>query len=183
MQDPFLGQITFYPYNFAPLNWAMCMGQVLPISQNPSLFALLGTNYGGNGTSTFALPDLRGRVPVGQGQLLGGELYELGEELGPENVMIDSTTMAAHSHLIEATTAQGTVNNPAGNILASPFVGGKANESTGQPYNVSSTTPSQVTLTPASLATAGSSLPHNNLQPSLVLTPCIALRGVFPSRN
>lgn len=179
MQDPFIGQITLYPYNFAPKGWAMCQGQLLPISQNTALFSLIGTFFGGNGTSTFALPDLRGRVPVGFGQPPGGSAYDMGEIGGIENVTLLGT-QTAHNHTLNATTTQGTVNNPSGAILASPAVGRGSTGSSGQPYNPG--TPN-TTLMPTSLAFAGNGLPHNNIQPSLVLTPCIALTGVFPARN
>jgi len=181
MQDPFLGQIAFYPYDFAPLNWTECAGQILPISQYAALFALLGTMYGGNGTSNFALPDLRGRVAVGQGQFPGGEFYDMGMQEGVENVSLQTSTMPAHNHPFNATNVQGTVNDPSNAILASAYVGNRgSSESTGQALNPG--TPN-TTLLPTSLAPAGSNLPHNNLQPSLVLRPCIALVGVFPPRT
>jgi microcystin-dependent protein len=179
MQDPFLGQIAVYPYNFAPANWAECAGQVLPISQFTALFALLGTRFGGNGTTSFGLPDLRGRVPPGMGTLLGGADYVIGEIAGNENVTILTNEMAIHNHGLNATAAAGTVNDPSGAILAAPFVGGRAG-STGKPYNPGTT---NTTLLAASLPPSGGNVPHNNIQPSLVLRPCIALRGIFPSRN
>jgi microcystin-dependent protein len=181
MQDPFVGQITFYPYSFAPFGWAFCVGQIVPISQFTALFSLLGTNFGGNGTSTFGLPDLRGRVAVGQGQLIGGGDYFMGEIDGVETVSVNTATMALHSHTLNATSAQGATNNPAGAILADPFVGGRTGKTaTGNIYNPGS---KNITLIPTSLPLSGGNLPHNNVQPSLVLAPCIALRGVFPSRN
>jgi microcystin-dependent protein len=181
MQDPFLGQITLYPYNFAPFNWATCEGQLLPISQNAALFSLLGTNFGGNGTSTFALPDLRGRVPLGMGQLTGGGDYLMGEEGGEETVAINPATMAQHNHSLNAATADGMVNNPSGQLLAQPLAGDRQHGSASSDiYNPG--TPN-TTLVPATLSVSGNNIPHKNLQPSLVLTPCIALRGVFPSRN
>jgi microcystin-dependent protein len=183
MQNPFVGQITVYPYNFAPNGWAACEGQLLPISQFTALFSLLGTAFGGNGTSNFALPDLRGRVPLGIGQLPGGNDYLMGEIDGVESVTLIATAdMASHNHSLTATTVQGTVNNPSGAFLAAPFVGGGrgGGGSTGDPYNLG--TPN-TPLVAASLAISGGGLPHNNIQPSLVLMPCIALRGVFPARN
>jgi microcystin-dependent protein len=181
MQDPYVGQITLYPYNFAPRGWAMCQGQLLPISQNSALFSLIGTVFGGNGISNFALPDLRGRVPVGIGQPPGGSAYGMGEIGGIENVTLLNNEMPAHNHALNATTTQGTDNNPSNAILASPAVGRGGSGSSGQPYNPG--TPPNTTLLPTSLAFAGNNLPHNNVQPSLVLTPCIALTGVFPARN
>jgi microcystin-dependent protein len=181
MQNPFLGQITFYSYSFAPKGWIECAGQILPISQYAALFALLGTAFGGNGTSNFALPDLQGRVPVGIGPLPGGSDYVMGETGGAENVTITTSEMAAHNHTLAASTAQGTVDNPTGAILASPYVGSRSTGvSTGSIYNPG--TPN-TNLVPASLSLAGGNQPHNNLQPFLVLRPCIALSGVFPARN
>jgi microcystin-dependent protein len=182
MQDPFVGQITFYPYNFAPKGWMSCEGQLLPITQFSALFSLLGTSFGGNGTTNFGLPDLRGRVPVGTGTLTGGADYAMGEFGGEESVTLPPTEIASHNHALNAITAQGTVNNPSGAILASPFAGsGHGGVSgAGQPYNPG--TPN-TTLVPASLAPIGGNLAHNNVQPSLVLRPCIAVNGVFPSRN
>jgi microcystin-dependent protein len=181
MQDPFLGAIAFYPYDFAPKGWASCEGQLVSIAQFSALFSLLGTNFGGNGTSTFGLPDLRGRVPVGFGQMPGGEDYIIGEIAGAENVTINITDMAAHTHSLGATTLAGTVNTPFNQILAAPFVGNRQSGiSTGQPYNPG--TPN-TTLVPQSLTLSGNNLPHNNVQPYLVVRPCIAMVGIFPSRN
>jgi microcystin-dependent protein len=180
MLTPFLGQITVYPYNFAPKGWIACEGQILPISQYTALFSLLGTNYGGNGTSNFGLPDLRGRLPLGMGTLTGGGDYVIGEIAGEESVTLTQGE-TQHTHSLDATTAAGTLNTPSGAVLASPFVGGRTGPTgTGAIYNPG--TPN-VSLVPASVAASGSSLAHNNIQPSLVLRPCIALSGVFPARN
>jgi microcystin-dependent protein len=183
MASPFLGQITVYPYNFPPNGWADCAGQLLPISQYSALFSLLGTQYGGNGTSNFALPYLQGRLPVGQGQLLGGGDYQMGEEAGAENVTVLITEMPAHTHSLNAATVDGKGNDPTGTILAKPAIGGGhggGNTSQGNIYNAS---PVDTSLAPASLTPAGGSIPHNNIQPSLVLRYCIALQGVFPARS
>jgi microcystin-dependent protein len=182
MSEPFLGQITVYPYNFPPRGWADCSGQLLPISQFAALFSLLGTQYGGNGTSNFALPDLQGRIPVGQGQLLGGSDYVMGEVSGDENVTLLASTMPAHTHALTATTANGSNNNPAGLILAKPQTGGGhgGGGSQGDIYNPGNV---DTPLAPTSLGPAGGSQPHNNIQPTLVLRYCIALEGVFPARG
>jgi microcystin-dependent protein len=180
MQTPFLGQITFYPYNFAPSRWAMCFGQLIPISQNAALFSLLGTAFGGNGTSNFGLPDLRGRVSIGQGQLPGGDTYVMGEIAGLENVTITTQTMPGHNHTLNATTNAGTTNNPAGAFLANPLTGRGQGGSTGNIYNPGTV---NTILVPASLPSSGNNIPHNNMQPTLFLTPCIALQGAFPARN
>jgi microcystin-dependent protein len=182
MPDPFVGQITFFPYNFAPFGWAQCAGQVLAISQNTALFSLIGVQFGGNGTSTFALPDLRGRVSLGMGQLIGGSDYVIGELGGAEVVTVLSSEMPAHTHSLNASTTQGTVDDPNGAYLSAPFVGGGkgGGGSTGDPYNPGS---ANTTLTQPSISIAGSTLPHQNMQPTLTLTPCIALQGVYPARN
>lgn len=180
MSEPFLGQISLFPYSFPPKGWADCVGQLMPISQNTALFSLLGINYGGNGTTVFGLPDLQGRVAVGMGQLPGGGDYVQGDIGGNESVTIDSTTMPAHGHALNATQDAGTVNTPAGNVLATVFVGDLSGGNQGNVYNPE--TPDS-TLEPASITQAGGTQPHSNLQPSLVLRYCIALTGVFPQRN
>jgi microcystin-dependent protein len=179
MSEPFVGQITLFPYNFPPLNWADCQGQLLPISQNTALFSLLGTQFGGNGTSNFALPDLQGRAAVGQGTLAGGSTYTMGEAAGAETVTITTASLAAHNHSLNATTTQGTTNAPAGAVLATVALGTPRDSSKGKIY-----APAQpnTSLVPASLPPAGNGQPHNNMQPSLVLRYCISLFGVFPSR-
>ena len=182
MSSPFLGQITVFPYTFAPFGWADCAGQILPISQYAALFSLLGTQYGGNGTSTFALPDLQGRIPLGQGQLLGGSVYDMGEISGVENVTLLQTSMPGHSHSLAATTIDGSTNNPSGLILAKSQTGGGrgGGGSQGDIYNPGTV---DTPLAPSSIGIAGGSQPHNNIQPSLVLRYCIAMQGVFPSRS
>lgn len=182
MQDPFVGQITFFPYNFAPQGWAPCAGQLVPIAQFSALFSLLGTSFGGNGTSNFGLPDLQGRVAPGMGQLTGGDDYVIGEKAGVESVTLVSNQMATHNHPLNATTTQGSENNPSGSVFAAPFVGGGrgGGGSTADPYNPG--TPN-TTLVPATLPSVGNGFQHNNIQPSLVLMPCIALQGVFPQRS
>jgi microcystin-dependent protein len=181
MSEPFLGQITLFPYNFAPNGWQDCDGQLLPISQFSALFSLLGTNYGGNGTSNFALPNLQGSVTVGQGQLAGGSDYVIGEAAGSENVTVIQSDMAAHNHTLGATTSHGTTSSPAGAVLATGVHG---TLTTGQDKLLMySAPPTTTTLAPTSLAPAGGSQPHNNVQPSLGLRYCIAMVGVFPSRG
>ncbi|QAU46355.1 phage tail protein [Bradyrhizobium guangzhouense] len=181
MQNPFVGQITLYPYNFAPKGWATCWGQILPISQYTALFSLIGTYFGGNGTSNFALPDLRGRVPLGMGQLAGGSDYVLGELSGIEGVNLSNGEMPAHTHLLNAINTPGTVADPSNAFLAEPFVGNRSGGSSGNPYNQGP--PNTVLAPQTTIGLAGNNLPHNNIQPSLVLTPCIALVGVYPARN
>ena len=181
MADPFVGQITVYPYSYPPNGWLDCAGQLLSIQQFSALFSLLGTTYGGNGTTNFGLPDLQGRVPVGQGQLTGGSDYVMGEVAGAENVTLLANSMPAHSHGLSAIATDGSINNPSGKVLAKAAAGGGrgGGGAQGQIYNAAApTTP----LVASSIGNAGSSLPHNNIQPSLVLRYCIATQGVFPAR-
>src|SRR5215467_13054933 len=131
MSQPFLGQIALFPFNFAPKGWALCAGQILPISQNTALFALLGTMYGGNGTTTFALPDLQGRVPISAGQGPGLSNYVQGEEGGVETVSLLSTENALHNHSLNATSDSGTVVTATANQLARPFSGSRTSSTTG----------------------------------------------------
>lgn len=181
MADPFLGQITVYPYTFPPRGWADCAGQLLSIQQFSALFSLLGTTYGGNGTTNFGLPDLQGRVPVGQGQLAGGSDYVMGEEGGSENVTLLTTSMPVHTHGLSATAAVGSTNSPSGTVLAKPAVGGRGGGGAqGRIYNPAAP---DTPLVPSTIGTAGSSVPHNNIQPSLVVRYCIATQGVFPARQ
>lgn len=180
MSEPFLGQITLYPYNFAPNGWADCAGQILPISQYTALFSLLGTQFGGNGTSNFALPNLQGSVPVGQGQLTGGSNYVMGETGGAEGVTIITGTMPAHTHPLAATTAKGTGNTPSGTLFSDSLEGNPATGHKGDIYNAASP---DTALTGASVSRTGGNQPHNNLQPFLALRYCIALVGVYPSRS
>jgi microcystin-dependent protein len=180
MSLPFLGQITVFPYNFAPVGWADCAGQLLPISQYSALFSLLGTAYGGNGTSNFALPNLQGRIPVSQGTLTGGATYGIGEASGVEAVTIMDNSMPNHTHSLNATTAHGTVNMPAGQLLTASQAGAPPNLKKGDIYNVAVP---NVSLTPGSIGFAGGNIPHNNVQPFLVLRYCIAVGGTFPPRG
>lgn len=171
MADPFLSEIRMFGYPFAPKGWAQCNGQLLPINQNQALFSLLGTQYGGNGSSTFALPDLRGRAPVSFGN---GTVQ--GEVAGAENVTLLSAQMPAHSH--QAVGASDTFNTRA---YDNSVFTTAANATTG-PTNLYGPASALVPLGPSMTATGGSQ-PHNNMQPSLVVNFCIATVGVFPSRS
>jgi microcystin-dependent protein len=174
MSEPFLGEIRMVGFNFAPAGWALCDGQVLAISSNTALFSLLGTYYGGNGTSTFALPDFRSRVPVHQGQGTGLSDYVIGEVTGVENATLLSTNMPIHSHSVNAVTTGGTQAGPTNNV---PAV-----ESTGTSLNYAPT-PSNTTMAPTMIANAGGSVPFSILQPVLCVNFIIALSGIYPSRN
>jgi microcystin-dependent protein len=174
MADPFLGEIRAFPFSFAPHGWALCDGQLLPISQNTALFSLLGTTYGGDGKSTFALPDLQGRVPLGPGQGPGLSLRDLGEVGGSASVALLQSEMPAHGHQLKASTDAATVRRPgADRALATTA------EGTG--YAPVGAGPA-ATLAPSAAWVAGGDQPHNNLQPTLVFNYCIAMQGIFPQR-
>lgn len=182
MSEPFVGQITLFGFNFAPSGWAQCAGQLLPISQNAALFSLLGTQFGGNGTSTFALPNLQGTVPVGMGTSVSGTTYDIGETGGSENVTLTSATVPPHTHTIAAAKAPGSTNTLAANLVPAQGVKGGGGKAQVQIY-ASSTVAAQVSLAPTAISVAGSNSPHNNIQPTLTATWCIALQGVFPARG
>jgi microcystin-dependent protein len=173
--DAFVGEIRVFGFNFAPRGWALCNGQVLPISQNTALFSLLGTNYGGNGQTTFALPNLQARAAVHAGSMPGGSTYELGQEDGSDIVTLLDAEMPAHTHALRARATAGTLQAPAPTRVL-------ARDGNGVLYQ-SNVSASLVSMAPQALAPAGGSLPHNNLPPILVLNFCIALQGIFPPRN
>lgn len=172
MADPFVAEIRIFPFNFAPKGWATCDGQLLPLSQNTALFSLLGTTYGGNGKSNFALPDLQGRAPMHPGQGPGLSLYDLGQSGGSETVSLLESEIPNHSHQLRAVNDVGDVADPAGNSMA--------RSSGAAVYGAAGST---VSMSDQSLVPAGGDQPHNNLQPNLVLKFCIALQGVFPPRT
>lgn len=172
--EAFLASIILFAGNFAPRGWAFCAGQILPIAQNTALFSLLGTTYGGNGQTTFALPDLRGRVPVGTGQGPGLSAVDLGEVAGTPTHTLLLTEMPTHNHLMNAFSDPGNVGVPTGAYLAG--TGGLDPE-----YRTSGTT--AVQLNAQAISIAGGNQPHNNMQPYLGMNYIIALEGIFPSRN
>lgn len=181
MSSPFVAEIRIFACNFAPTGWAMCNGQILPISQNTALFSLLGTFYGGNGQSTFALPNLQANVAIGQGQGPGLSNRSLGEQGGSEFVTLLQSEMPSHAHSFNVTTTVGTVTAASGNILANPQAGNPVSGLTaGRYYSAGAQSQS---LNPLELSLAGASLPHNNLMPYLTLNFCIAMQGVFPPRT
>jgi microcystin-dependent protein len=191
MSQPYLGMIAIFPYNFAPVGWAFCNGQLIAISQNTALFALLGTTYGGNGTTTFALPDLRGRVPVHFGQGPGLSNYVLGQLAGAENVGLTISELPAHTHAItlnnlaateHVKNAAGNSQTPVGNVPAIEAAGVTATYSNAAPDATMATGAISVTGT-ATAALTGASLPVPVLPPYLTFNFCIALQGIFPSRN
>jgi microcystin-dependent protein len=173
MADPFVAEIRIFPFNFAPKGWAHCDGQLLPLSQNTALFSLLGTTYGGNGKSNFALPDLRGRAPMHPGQGSGLSLHDLGESSGSETVTLLQSEIPAHAHSASGSNGPANLQAPAPDRVL-----GRANN------NVYLDNPSNlVAMAPQALGPAGGDLPHNNMQPYLTLFFNIALQGVFPPRS
>ena len=174
--DPFLGEVIWVGFNFCPNGWAPADGTLLPISANAALFSLLGTSYGGDGVRTFALPDLRGRVPVGVGQGPGLQNYVLGQMAGEETHTLTINEMPAHTHAFSLFASSGKGNQPApasGSYLATPASGDRI---------YGSAAPATVPLASGNIGVSGGGQPHNNMQPYLVLTPCIATAGVSPSR-
>jgi microcystin-dependent protein len=175
MADPFVAEIRIFPFNFAPTGWAFCDGQLLPISQNTALFSLLGTYYGGDGKSTFALPNLQGSAPVHQGQGQGLSEYFLGQSGGAQTVTLLLQEIPFHTHTLMASVENGTQGTLTQNITLASSVGGAIYQKN-----------TSANLTPMalqSLSIAGGSLPHNNMMPYLTLNFCIAMQGVFPPRQ
>jgi microcystin-dependent protein len=167
VSTPFLGELRIFPYNFAPKGWAMANGQLLPISQNTALFSLLGTTYGGNGTTTFALPNLQGSIPIG-----AGSGYTQGQTGGEQSHTLTVQEMPTHNHPLAGSSVTATTNTPVSNVLA-----------TGSGVTPYGSGPANTTMSSTALSSVGNGQAHENRQPFLVLTVCIALLGIFPSRN
>jgi microcystin-dependent protein len=172
VSDQFVAEIRIFPFNFPPTGWAMCNGQLMPISQNTALFSLLGTTYGGDGKSTFALPDLQGSAPMQPGQGQGLSLRDLGEQSGVEFVTLLESEMPLHSHNFAVLSDPADLFGPQNRTLA--------RSRNGAVYQTALGTPAQMHF--QMLSIAGASLPHNNMQPHLTLNFCIALQGIFPPR-
>ena len=170
MADPFVAEIRIFPFNFAPKGWAWCDGQLLPLSQNTALFSLLGTTYGGNGNSNFALPDLQGRAPMHPGQGPGLSLHDLGETGGSDTVTLFESEIPAHSHALSTSIRPSDGLNPAARAV------GTGNNVYAPPANLTLTAPE-------ALAPSGGNQPHNNMQPYLTFYFCIALQGIYPPRT
>jgi len=170
--DPFVAEIRIFPFNFAPKGWAFCDGQLLPLSQNTALFSLLGTTYGGDGKSTFALPDLQGDAAMHPGQGPGLSLHDLGEQGGTQFVTLLESEIPVHAHnmMCSIDNANLAIPNPARTLAMATA-------------NAYAPAPGDKLLAPQALAPAGASLPHNNMMPYLTLNYCIALQGVFPPRG
>lgn len=171
MADPFVAEIRIFGGNFAPRGWAFCDGQLLPISQNTALFSLLGTTYGGDGRTTFALPDLRGRSPLHQGQGPGLSSRQLGEPAGVENVTLTQSQIPVHTHAL-ASGGAAVATNPGGNRFGQP--------ASAKIYGPAT---SMVPMSAAAIGSAGQNQAHGNRQPYLVLSFIIALQGIFPPRS
>jgi len=174
MADPFLAEIRIVGFDFAPRGWALCDGQLLPISQNTALFALIGTNYGGDGKSTFALPNLQGRAPMHQGQGPGLTNRDLGEFGGEQSVTLINSEIPTHSHQASANDGSGNQTTPTNNVWSSL---------TGRTPPPLYSSASDTTMSPQAASVSGGSQPHNNMPPYLTLNFIIALAGIFPSRN
>lgn len=172
MADPFVAEIRIFPFNFAPKGWAWCNGQLLPISQNTALFSLLGTTYGGDGKSNFALPDMQGNAPMHPGQGPGLSLHDLGEMGGSDTVTLLQSEIPAHSHALMTSVADATSRLPGGQLLA-----------TGIGISQYAMPAALTQLNPNAISPAGGGQPHNNMQPYLTLNFNIALQGVFPPRT
>ena len=171
MSEPFLAEIRIFGFNFPPRDWAECDGQILPINQNQSLYSLLGTTYGGDGRTSFGLPDLRGRTPLHEGQGSGLTNRQLGSKGGVDSAVLSAAQMPNHTHPLNATTDAADNRAPDENVFATT-----ADDRYGPATDL-------VDANSSALSNAGSTQPHQNMQPYQVLNFCIALRGVFPSRN
>lgn len=175
MSSPFVAEIRIFGFNFAPKGWAFCDGQLLPISQNTALFSLLGTTYGGDGKSNFALPNFQGNVPVHAGQGSGLSLYDLGETTGSETVTLLQTEMPIHNHTAQTAPGGGQPTPVAPNAWGT---GLKTSTGTYAPSDGNN-----AAMNPLAIGLTGSSFPHNNMQPYLTLNFCIAMQGIFPPRS
>ena len=175
MTNPFVAEIRIFPFNFPPTGWAFCNGQILPISQNTALFSLLGTTYGGDGKSNFALPNMQGRSPMQPGQGPGLSLHDLGEEGGETTVTLLTSEIPSHSHSLMASAAGGLVNAPSPSVAIARSEGATAYQT--------NTSQNLVQMSPNTIAPAGGNQPHNNLMPYLTLNFCIALQGIYPPRS
>jgi microcystin-dependent protein len=180
VSDPFLAEVKLFGCNFAPRGWAICSGQLMPIAQFSALFSLLGVNYGGNGTTNFALPNLQGVVPMGAGAGPGLSPVVVGESLGSPSVTLITSEMPAHNHGLVATSATGTQASAANAQLARGLKGTFQSSTTARTY--SSSAP-DTQLAVQSIQPTGGGQPHNNMMPFLVMNYCIALEGIYPSRN
>jgi microcystin-dependent protein len=172
MSNPYMGEIRMWGGTYAPVNWAFCDGQTLAISQNEALYSLVGTIYGGDGVTTFNLPDLRGRVPIHWGQGVGLSSYAIGQVAGSEQVTLTTNQLPQHQHALNASTTVASSGHAQNNVLAQTSV-----------LSLYNAAPAAVGLSPSAIAPAGSSVPHENRQPSLAITFIIALAGIYPTQG
>jgi microcystin-dependent protein len=179
--ESFIGEIQMFGCNFAPRGWSFCNGQLVSIASNTALFSLLGTTYGGNGTTNFALPDLRSRTPVHQGQGPGLSIYDIGQKTGTETVTLLATEMPAHNHVASTTATQPCLN--AGGNNETPVNAFPAPNPAAEVFSSTSNGNMGALSVTTTLANSGGGQPHDNMPPYLVVNFCIATQGVFPSRN
>jgi microcystin-dependent protein len=182
MSDPFLAEIRIFPFGFAPVGWAQCNGQLLPISQSTALFSLLGTSFGGDGRSNFGLPNLQGCcvIDVGQGQ--GLQQYFVGDSGGSQNVTLIAQQLPVHSHDFNVKAGvNATTATAGGNVYGKPIY--NVQGSTGQIFAYTAVAPGNTRLNPLTIGVAGNGQPHNNMMPYLTLNFCIAMQGIFPPRG
>jgi len=175
MSNPFVGELRLVAFNFAPIDWLPANGQLMPVHQNSALFSLLGTNFGGNGTSNFALPNLQGSIPIGAGQGPGLSLYKVGQSGGVQNVTLLQTEMPQHNHAVLADGTAASATSPVNNAFA------RTSSATGNLYTTNTSTKLQ--MNPGIVKSYGGNLPHNNLMPYLTLNWVISLKGLFPAPN
>lgn len=180
MSEPFIAEIRMMPYTFAPVNWAWCAGQLLPLSQYMALFSIIGTTYGGDGRNTVGLPNLMGRAPMGAGQSPGYSNYSPGATVGQESVSLAVSQVPSHTHTVEADSAQASESSPTNGLPAGAVKQGRGGVTAElKAYNSSADT----LANPASVSSAGDGMPHENRQPYLGVNFCIALEGLYPSRS
>ena len=179
--DPYLGELRLFGFNFAPVGWQICQGQLLPISQYAALFSILGTQFGGNGTSNFALPNLQGMVPIGQGTGPGLSQFTVGETGGEQTVTLQLGQMPGHSHALNALPAHSANITPVAGSSLSEGEGGSRGSS--YAVNTYTTNTRSTTLNPSAVGTAGGGQAHDNMQPYLTMNWCIAMSGVYPPRS
>jgi microcystin-dependent protein len=178
MSTPYIGEIRIFAFGSrgAPNGWQLCDGSLLPISQNNALFALIGTTYGGDGQTTFAVPDMRGRIPIHQGTGPGLSNYVIGQKSGTETVTVLATQMPAHTHTLALTTSAATVDAPSGTVVPGAISGDTL-------YTNSTAGLTRVAMSASSTSQSGGSQPHNNLMPTVTVSYCMATQGIFPSQS